>query len=360
MNDDFSECLTQLGWDSFFENNFQLMNIPGSVPARVISESKNSYRILCRYGELSAVMTGKMRRLCETENIRPAVGDWVVVIPLLDEQKCLIHAVLPRKSKFSRKVAGECAEEQIVAANVDTVFIVSGLDGGRSFNLRRIERYLALAWNSGATPVVVLNKSDLCSDADTFIQAVETVAPGISVLAVSARNGSGLDALRAHLGQGITVAFLGSSGAGKSALINALLGSDRQVTGAVRDDDRQGRHTTTRREIILLPGSGAVIDTPGMREIQMWPSEGDIEGAFSDIEALVGECRFKNCSHNNEPGCAVIAAVGRGDLDPVRLESYWKLKKELEYIAEREENGARMLEKNKWKKVAQWSKQMRK
>ena len=360
MNDDSPQYLTQLGWDSFFEGHFQTLKIPGSVPARVVSESKGSYQIYSQYGELTAKMSGKMQYHTGADKRYPTVGDWVVVKPLVDEKKGIIHAILPRKSKFSRKVTGERTEEQIVSANVDTVFIVSGLDGGRNFNLRRIERYLTLAWSSGATPVIVLNKVDLCLDIDVCIRNVEDIATGISIHPVSAKERSGLDALRNYLTKGHTVAFLGSSGVGKSALINALFGVEKQETREVREDDRMGRHTTTKREIILLPGGGIVIDTPGMREIQMWAGEEDLQGAFHDIEILAKRCRFSDCSHNVESGCAVRAAVGHGDLDPARLESYRKLQNELTYLASREEHSTRLHEKAKWKKISQWSKEIQK
>ena len=313
---DYKPSLEDFGWNSFFQKHFQILKIPDSVPARVISESKDSFQVYSQYGELTAKISGKMRYRGEEENQYPAVGDWVVVKPLVNEQKGIIHAVLPRKSKFSRKVAGERTEEQVVSANIDTVFIVSGLDGGRNFNLRRIERYLTLAWNSGATPVIVLNKVDLCPDVDIYIRSVEDIAPGISIHPVSAKERIGLDALRNYLTKGNTVAFLGSSGVGKSALINALLGEEKQETGEVRQDDDMGRHTTTKRELILLPGGGIMIDTPGMREIQMWAGEEDLQGAFHDIEMLAKECRFSDCSHNAESGCAVRAAIDQGDLNP--------------------------------------------
>ena len=351
--------LEDLGWNSFFQKHYQILKIPGSVPARVISESKGSFQVYCQQGELSAKISGKMRYRAGEENQYPAVGDWVVVKPLVNEQKGIIHAVLPRKSTFSRKVVGDRTEEQIVSANVDTVFIVSGLDGGRNFNLRRIERYLTLAWSSGATPVMVLNKVDLCNDIDVHIHSVESIAPGISIHPVSAKQKIGLAALRNYLTKGNTAAFLGSSGVGKSALINALLGVEKQETGEVREDDRMGRHTTTRRELILLPGGGIVIDTPGMREIQLWAGEEDLQGAFQDIEILAKQCHFADCSHNAESGCAVKAAIDRGELDPARLDSHQRLQNELKYLASREEHSTRQYEKLKWKKIAKWSKELK-
>ncbi len=360
MNDHHLESLKDLGFDSFFEKHFETFRIPDSVPARVVSESKGSFRVFSRYGELTARISGKMLYHAEVESQYPSVGDWVVVKPLVEENKGIIHAVLPRKSKFSRKVAGELTREQVVAANVDTVFVISGLDGGRNLSLRRIERYLTLAGNSGATPVIVLNKVDLCQDVNILMRSVESIAPDISVHPVSAKERIGLDALRTYLTKGKTAAFLGSSGVGKSALINALLGAERQETGEVRQDDRMGRHTTTRRELILLPEGGVVIDTPGMREIQLWAGEEDLQGAFSDIEKMAKQCRFSNCSHNVEKGCAVRAAVDQGELDPGRLESYRKLQNELIYLASREEGSTRQYEKLKYKKIAKWSKELKK
>ncbi len=351
--------LQDIGWDSFFQKNFHALKIPDSVPARVISEFKGAFQVYSQYGELTAGVTGKMRHLAKAEKQYPAVGDWVVIKPLINEQKCTIHALLPRKSKFSRKVAGARTEEQIVSANIDTVFIVSGLDGGRNFNLRRIERYLTLAWNSGATPVIVLNKVDLCTDIDIYTHSIETIAPGISVHPVSAKERIGLDALKNYLNRGKTAAFLGSSGVGKSALINALLGIEKQQIGEVREDDRMGRHTTTKRELIILPGGGMVIDTPGMREIQMWAGEEDLQAAFHDIETLAKRCRFSDCSHNLESGCAVKAAIDQGDFDPSRLESYRKLQKEVSYLASREEHSTRQYEKLRWKKVAKLVKELK-
>ncbi len=359
MTDDAPQFIKELGWDSFFEQHYQSVKVPGSVPARVVSESKGSYRVFSQYGEFNAKISGKMRFHSTKENLYPAVGDWVTIKPQVNEHKATIQAILPRRSKFSRKVAGERTEEQVVSANVDTVFIVSGLDGGRNLNLRRIERYLTLAWNSGATPVIVLNKVDLCPDVSIHVQSIEQIASGIPIHSVSAKERIGLDTLRNYLIEGRTVAFLGSSGVGKSALINALLGVEKQKIGEVRDDDHMGRHTTTRRELIILPSGGMVIDTPGMREIQMWAGEEDLQGAFHDIEMLSRRCRFNDCSHNAETGCAVTAAVERGELDPTRLESYRKLQSELRYLASREEGSTRLLEKAKWKKISQWAKEIR-
>ena len=354
------QYITELGWDSSFQNHFKSWEMPGFVPARVVSELKNSYRVYSQYGALSAKISGKMRYEVEVRDQYPAVGDWVVVKLEPNKRKGVIQAILPRKSKFSRKVAGARTEEQVVAANVDTVFIVSGLDGGRNFNLRRIERYITLARNSGAAPVAILNKMDMCPDIDVFIRSIEPIAQGGPVHPVSAKERIGLDALGRYLTRGKTVAFLGPSGVGKSTIINALLGVERQETGEIRESDRRGRHITTRRELILLPSGGAVIDTPGMREIQLWADENDLREAFQDIEALAKKCCFNDCQHHTEPGCAVKAAIQCGDLDAARLESYHKLQSELRYLVARENNSTRLEERAKWKKISQWSKERRK
>jgi len=352
-NNRFSS-LEELGWDAFFQEQLEARNASGQIPARITSDTGALYRVYCEKGELVARLSGKMRSP-ENEYRRPAVGDWTLV-QLLDESTCLIQTVLDRKSKFSRKAAGLQTREQVVAANVDTVFIVCGMDGGRSYNLRRIERYLTLASNSGATPVIVLNKSDLCPDPLEFIRNVEEISSGVNVYAVSAMAKTGLDSLQIHITSGRTAAFIGPSGVGKSALINALLGSEKQQTGRVRSSDFTGKHTTTRRDLILIPEGGMVIDTPGMRELQLWGDEDDLKDTFQDIAGLALRCKFHDCSHNREPGCAVRNAIENGELDPLRFESYRKLQTELEYLAAREDNSTRLLEKQRWKKISQWVK----
>jgi ribosome biogenesis GTPase len=304
---------------------------------------------------MMAMLPGRMLREARAGDTLPAVGDWVVVKPNTGEQKCLIYAVLPRKRYISRKISGGRTCEQVLAANVDTAFIVSGLDSSRNLNLRKLERYLTLAWESDASPVIILNKVDLCPDVDARIRDVESVAFGVPIHAVSATERLGMDALETYLVRGKTAVFLGPSGVGKSALINVLLGIERQEVGEVRDTDRKGRHTTSRREIILLPQGGSVIDTPGLREIQMWVDEGNLSSVFEDIERLARDCRFRDCAHRSEPGCAVIAAIQQGSLDVTRLQSYRKLEKELRHLAARQEGRTRLEERARWKKVSQWS-----
>jgi ribosome biogenesis GTPase len=352
--------LEKLGWNSFFEEAFRTFDENGLIPARVVMASKNSTQLYTPNGEITARIAGRMRHLAEREFQKPVAGDWVAVKPDKDEKGAIIQAILPRKSKFSRKAPGEQIKEQIISANIDTVFIVSSLDGGRGHSLRRIERYLTLAWNSGSSPVIVLNKADLCPDVDSIIRQVEEIAPGVPIHPVSGKDKTGMDFLKTYFYEGQTVALLGPSGVGKSTIINALLGFDRQATGCVREYDLTGRHTTTSRELIMMPGGGMVIDTPGMRELQLWADEENLQASFNDIEELAEKCRFNNCSHNTKPGCAIINAINQGELDPQRLESYRKLQSEIAYISSAKASSARQYEKQKWKNVAKLVKEIKK
>ena len=356
----FSGILVRLGWNELFNNEYAKLGYEEGVPARVISQHKDSWVVLGEHGELRVTVSGRLRYQIDGVDSYPVVGDWLVVSVQTGENKGVIQAILPRKSSFSRKAVEGQTREQIVAANVDTVFLVSGLDGGRNFNLRSIERYLTVAWNSGAQPVIILNKADICEDVPSRAKEAELVTSGVPVHAVSAVTGWGLDALDTYISSGDTVALLGRSGVGKSAIINALLGEERLEVGTVRDSDRRGRHTTTRRELILLPAGGAVIDTPGMRELQLWGEEGALDDAFEDIEGLAGNCRFTDCQHGSEPGCAVRAAIQRGDIDAARFQSYLRLKRELRYLEARRNDRTRIEEKERWKKISQWAKRLRK
>lgn len=344
--------LTELGWAPHFAEHFGPFREQGLAPGRVAREERQHYLVCAEHGELAAEVAGRLRHEAASRAELPAVGDWVAVAARPAEGKATIHAVLPRTSAFLRKVAGSHTEEQVVAANVEVVFLVSGLDD--DFNLRRIERYLALAWESGARPAIVLNKADVCPDVEARVAETESVAVGAPIHALSATEGLGIEALEAYLGPGRTAAFLGSSGVGKSTLINALLGEELLATAPVREDDSHGRHTTTHRELIVLPGRGLVIDTPGMRELQLWGDRDTLSQGFEDVEALAAACRFRDCAHRGEPGCAVQAALADGTLAVGRWQSYLRLQRELRHLERRRDERARRTEEGRWKQIAKW------
>jgi len=326
--------LSDLGWNSFFHNHFEKYKSQGLSALRVIQEHKEKYVVRDENSELAAEVSGKFRFNALSRSDFPAVGDWVAAMKLPGENRTIIQALLPRKSNFSRKAvlsggmpdSGGKTDQQVLAANIDTVFLVSGLDS--DYNIRRVERYLATTWESGANPVIVLNKIDLCPDIDAKIAEIESVALDVPIIAISAVNNVGFDAFGEYLKPGHTVALLGSSGVGKSTIINCLLGENRLKTRAVRDYDNRGRHTTTHRELIVLPGGGIVIDTPGMREIQVWGDDNGLRQTFDDIEKLTDLCQFNDCRHETEPGCAIKLALEDGSLDQKRYSNYVRLQKE--------------------------------
>jgi ribosome biogenesis GTPase len=350
--------LSDLGWDGFFEAHFNEHRRNGLIPARVVQEHKNRYVVTGERSTLDARVTGKMMHTADCRSDYPAVGDWVAVSARMSEGTATIVSILPRKSRFCRKVAWVRTEEQVVAANVDTVFLVSGLD--HDFNLRRLERYLTLAWESGSRPVILLNKADLCPDAGAHSDQVETVAFGVPVHVISAVTDQGMDEVRALIELGKTAALLGSSGVGKSTIINRLVGREVLKVGEVRRSDSRGRHITSARQLVVLPGGGLVIDTPGMRELQLWADKQSLGASFDDIEDLAAACRFRDCTHQSEPGCAVKQAIEAGRLDAGRLKSYLKLQREVERLALRKDQRARLYEKSRWKKIAKASRQRRK
>ncbi len=348
--------LTDLGWNDHFAQAFEAWRAPGHVPGRVALEHNHVFRVLTEQGELLAEVSGRVKHLASGRHELPAVGDWVVL--RLDEGgRCQIRAVLPRRGRFARKAAGEWTEEQVVAANIDTVFLVSGLDG--DFNPRRIERYLMLAADSGARPVIILNKADVADDADALAELVRTSAPGVPVHVVSAAEGRGLDQLQPYLGPGQTVALLGSSGVGKSSLVNRLVGQAVLPTRSVRESDSRGRHASVHRQMIALPGGALVIDTPGMRELQLWGADAGAD-TFTEIAALADQCRFRDCAHQSEPGCAVRAAVEAGDLDADRYESFLKLAGERRDLERRRDERALLEQKRKGKIMGRAIKAMQK
>ena len=350
--------LVSLGWNAHFADSFRPYSTSDFVPARVALEHKHAYQLLSAHGELTAECTGRLLHGASTRGELPAVGDWVVARLRPGEslscpgqrQRADIHAVLPRLTKFSRRAAGDADTEQIVAANVETVLLVTALD--QNFNLRRIERYLAVTRESGAEPVVVLNKADLHPDPETAMAEVESVAGGAAVVTLSAGRGEGLHALNPWLVPGRTLAVLGSSGVGKSTLINCLLGEEHLATAAISEAVGKGRHTTTHRELIVTPGGVLVIDTPGMRELQLWDVEAAaIDFTFTEIMALAARCRFSDCSHRSEPGCAIQEALEDGSLEFDRWQSYQKLQREQAHAARRSSPQLARETRNEWKKL---------
>jgi len=338
-----------LGWNEQFENEFESYKQEGYSMGRVALEHKHMYRVLTEHGEVLAEVSGKFQYNAAGRGAYPAVGDWVVLSIRMEESRATIHRILPRKSKFSRNIAGATTEEQIVAANVDTVFIVAALNA--DFNVRRIERYMLMAWESGANPVIILSKADLCQNIDDKVQETESVAIGVPIHVVSAERNIGIEALSEYIKAGKTVALLGSSGVGKSTLVNTFTGKATLKTAHTREDDDRGRHTTTHRELVVLDQGGILIDTPGMRELQLWESDTGLSQGFSDIEEFTSRCKFRDCSHNGEPGCAVRKAIEEGELDADRYKSYLKLQKELAYLERKEDKQLAQAERDKWKKV---------
>jgi ribosome biogenesis GTPase len=340
--------LHALGWNSFFQSHWNVESREGFEPARVTEAQRDAYRVAAESGELAAEITGRLRHIATDVSQLPAVGDWVAIDVIEGEGKARIHDILPRRTKLSRKEAGRRAVEQILVTNVDTVFLMMSLNS--DLNPRRIERYLGTLWESGARPVIVLSKSDLCLDPSGAVSEIGAAAPGVDVHVLSALNGTGVESLLPYLGPGNSVALLGSSGVGKSTLTNYLLNANVQKTMEVRETDDRGRHATTSRRLFPLPAGGVLIDTPGMREFQLWDADG-LDDTFEEIGQLAERCRFRDCCHESEPGCAVKQAIDDGVLEAQRLSSFQKLKREIEYNDRRKDAAAQSELKKRWKRM---------
>jgi ribosome biogenesis GTPase / thiamine phosphate phosphatase len=330
--------LERLGWNVDVARQFE-EHAAGLVPGRVSVQHRGAWLVATEEGDDLVAITGRLRHAAPPGEL-PVVGDWVAL------RDGLIDAVLPRASKFSRKTPWTEISEQVLVANVDIAFLVMGLDE-RDFKVRRLERYLTTAWEGGATPVIVLNKADLAFDLEGQIAEIEAVAFGVPVHAVSAETGEGVEELLPHLAGGRTAALLGSSGVGKSTIINRLLGEERFETRDVRSDGR-GRHTTTHRELVAIPGGGVIIDTPGLRQLQLWETDGGLDQTFVDITDLIAQCRFSDCEHRTEPGCAIKAALADGTLPRERWDSYLKLQRELAHLERKLDPRLRAEERKKW------------
>lgn len=355
---DVSATLRALGWDDRLAAQLAT-DAPGLVPGRILAEERGLYSVASADGEHPASPSGRLRHDAELDPTAtwPAVGDWVAMEPLVggpngastSAEHRLVQRVLPRRTAMVRRAPGDRERpSQVLAANVDVVFVVTSVNA--EFNVRRLERYMTVAWESGATPVVLLSKSDLAVDIEDLRIQAESGAPGVEVIAVSSVTGQGLDEVRAHLGEGRTVVFTGSSGVGKSSVVNALAGAPLLDTGGIREDDARGRHTTTRRQLVRL-ADGLLIDTPGLRELGVLDGEG-LSNAFEDVEALAAQCRFSDCSHRSEPGCAIRAAIAQGSLAADRLAAYQKLEREAYRSVLATDALARRAERKRWSAIS--------
>lgn len=343
-------ALNRWGWDSYFEALWGENERENVLPSRVVAEHRGFWRVAGDFGECWAEVSGKLRSAAYESVEWPAVGDWVAVELLDDKSSAVIREVLPRRSGFVRKSPGKKITKQVIAANVDTAFLVSALDG--DFNPRRMERYLAQGWASGARPVILLNKADACADARDKAAEMERVRLGTTVLIISAKTGEGFRELEKFLTPGQTLVLLGSSGVGKSTIANRLLGKAVQGVQPVREGDGRGRHTTTTRELLALPGGALLMDTPGLRELQLWDAADGVSEAFRDIDRLAVQCRFSDCGHETEPGCAVETALSAGTLDQARVENWRKLLREQEFLRRKMDPEARDKEKRRIKHLS--------
>jgi len=341
--------LQKLGLNKFFEKQFENYSSGKYILARVAIENKSNFILYTEEGETSGEITGKFHFKAEDKTEYPVVGDWVVVKKVSGENKVIIEKVLDRESKFSRKQAWAKTDEQIIAANIDTVFIITSLN--LEINIRRIERYITMIRENNVEPVIILSKEDLCENVEEIINEVKTVSLDTKIYAISSIENKGMDELLKYFEGNKTVAVVGSSGVGKSTLINCLLNSDKMKVKEIAEYKDKGKHTTSHRELILLPGGGLIIDTPGMREVQMWEGSEGVSETFADVENFTGQCKFSDCKHKSEPGCAIKKAIENGELDEERYMSYLKLQSEIKYFENRNNQKALLAEKKKSKKV---------
>lgn len=348
--------LHRLGWDDELGRAFEPYGRDGLSPGRIAVEHRDVYLAYAAQGELWAEVSGRLRFEATSRADLPAAGDWVALRPLPGEARAIVHAVLPRRTAISRKAAGHRTDEQVLAANVDAVWICVALT--RELAARRVERFLAAAWDSGAHPVVVLTKADLDDAPAERVDEVMAVAAGADVVRTSAVTGQGIEELRGTVSGGRTAALLGSSGVGKSTLVNALVGAERQWVQETRADD-VGRHTTTTRELVVLPGGGSLIDTPGLRELVLWDDDG-LGAGFADVEALADTCRFRDCSHIAEPGCAIRSALASGELDAARWDNYVRMQREIAHLERRKDARAAQDSKKRWKAITKAHRQRQK
>jgi ribosome biogenesis GTPase len=340
--------LIQLGWNEFFQNQFQMFKEQNFIPARIAIENRQRYVIYTEMGELPAEITGKLLYSSEIAEL-PKTGDWVAALFFENEKKAIIHSVLERRNKLSRKVADRKTEEQVIAANVDYVFIVQSLDN--NFNIKRLERYIVSALESNIQPAIILNKIDLTGESLLRKKEVMERFSDVQVILTNALTGTGINEVKNILSEGKTGVFAGSSGVGKSTIINYLMGETILQTSEISSSVNKGKHTTTRRELLIIPKGGIVVDTPGMREYQLWNVDKGMDQVFDEIELLSLDCKFSNCTHTKETGCAVLEALKKGIIDEAKLQSYYKLQKELRYLEEKQDKNGFLKRKEREKKL---------
>lgn len=340
-------ALQNLGWDDFFQN--QLDKNEAFIPGRISTENKTNYFVQTEFGEIIAEVSGKLYFSSDSKSDLPKTGDWVLLDYFADEKKGIIQKVLQRKTKLSRKSPGGKTEEQIFAANIDYVMIVNPID--ESFNYNKLDRQLVVAYQSKAEPIVILSKSDLCENIDEILSLImKDHQP--QIILTSIVTGEGIEKLKSYIEAGKTYVLIGSSGVGKSSLINKLFGKDILKTQEVRDGDKKGKHTTTHRELIVLPSGGILIDNPGIRELQLWNSEDGLSQTFGEFSEYEDQCKYKDCTHTHEKGCAVLDALEKGKISEKRYQNYLKMRKELEYLETKQNDPTATNKKRKWKNIS--------